>query len=1318
MDVRIFHCPFSATRYPPPVTSRFSGLSRDELVALLESAERRGLLDGAPAASAEHRIGSDEQRLRLLMEASNDGVWEWNILTNEVFWSDRTYQMLGIERGQFGGDFSFVEQLLHPEDKALMAEALRRHLEEHVPYRVDLRFRRPDGSYGIFHASGSALRDADGRPTHMAGSLADVESVRRQERLLQESQSMARIGGWELDLTTNRLFWTAETCRIHGVSPETFKPRPEHMACFFTPESRRGIEERLRRGTEHGEPWDIEGDAVDSEGRLLRLRSCGRAERQQGRIVRLYGALQDITDRHVARQTLQEVEARHTDLVNSLDGIFWEADAQTLQFTFVSEQAERILGYPVSAWFQKDFWPSKIHPEDREQTVRYCAAQTARLKAHDFEYRMVAADGRILWIRDIVSITAEDGRPRLLRGVMVEVTRLKAIEAALRHSEGRFRAIFNSAFQFVGLLQPDGAVVEANDTSLRYLEGRRSEVIGQALWDTPWWRHSPALQARLRDSVERANRGRTVRFEAEHPSKNGETITVDFSLKPVKDDTGAVVLLLAESRDITERKEAERALAVSEERYATVFRNSPDAITLTRLRDGLIMETNEGFARIFGIPVAEAVGQSSLALGVWADPEDRRRMVETLLAGKRVNAWELRFNRRSGVVGTALFSADTVEIGGEKLAVTLVRDITARIEAEAELEESRRRFLTLLGNLPGMAYRCLNDAQWTMELVSEGARELLGYAPDDLIGNRTVAFADLIHPDDRERVAQETGPALSTGRKFELTYRVRTRDGVEKWVWERGQGVPSADGAVHIEGFLSDITERRRVEDSMRFSEERYRLLVENSSDLVAEITLDGRFLYVSPTFRTRLGYIAAELVHTDIASHIHPEDLPASVMAFMRAETSEVFRFRHQDGSWRWLEAHGRDYKTSGGEDRGVIIARDITERRQGDEARASLEAQLRQAQKMEAIGTLAGGIAHDFNNILAAMLAYTELARMDVDEGTQVREHLDLIVKSGDRARHLVSQILAFSRKQKNERHVIRLQTIVREVLKMLRSTLPATIEIVQDIGSDAETVLADPNQIHQILLNLCTNAAHAMPDGRGRLEVSIGAVDVTAALAAGLPELQPGPHVRLVVRDNGLGMTEETAKRIFEPFFTTKPPGEGTGLGLSVVHGIIEDHDGAIRVSSEHGVGTVFEIYFPVHKLDTEILDAATASLRKGQGQRILFVDDEAAICSSVEKLLGRLGFQVNAVNDPEQALALFKVDPYAFDVVVTDLSMPGLTGIDLAARLVEARPQVPIILVTGFSGTWTPEKVRELGIQELVQKPVSPAALSAAIHRVLS
>jgi PAS domain S-box-containing protein len=1300
------------------VPSSISQLSHGELVAMVQLAEQRGFLPEVPPPSLEPGIGNEDQRLRLVMDASNDGVWEWNILTSEVFWSDRVYEMLGIDRDQFGGDYDFVEKLLHPEDKAPMAEALRRHLEEHARYQIDLRFRRPDGNFGTFHARGSALRDAEGRPTHMAGSIADVESVRRQARLLEESQTLAKIGGWELDLTADRLFWTAETYRIHGLSAETFTPLPEHMASFFTAESRPVIEECLRRGTELGEPWDIQGDAVDAGGRTLRLRTCGRAENKNGRVVRVYGALQDVTDHHVARQNFQEVAARHTDLVNSLDDIFWERDAQTLQITFVSQQAERILGYPVSAWLNNEVWPSKIHPEDCKEAVDYCAAHTALLKGHDFEYRMIAADGRTLWMRDIVSDASEDGRPTMLRGILVDITKLKTVEAALRRSEGRFRAIFNSAFQFVGLLNPDGTLVEANDTSLRSVGTRRSEVLGKPLWDTPWWSHSLALQTRLRDAVERAARGRTVRFEAEHPTKDGGTITVDFSLKPVKNEAGQVILLLPESRDITERKDAEHALAVSEERYATVFRNSPDAITLTDLETGRIVETNEGFFRIFGIPIAEAIGKTSLELGVWANVDDRRLMVEKLLTGQQVEARELNFIRLDGSSATALLSADVVEIRGEKLIVTIVRDITARIEAEAALEESRRRFVTLLGNLPGMAYRCRNDAQWTMELVSEGARELLGYAPDDLIENRTVAFADIIHPDDRARVAEEPDPPLATGRRFELSYRVRTRDGREKWVWERGQGVRSNDGTVHIEGFLNDITERRRVEDAMRFSEERYRLLVENSSDLVAEVTLDGRFLYVSPTFKTRLGYEASELIHSGVFAHVHPDDVPATVMSLMVTEASEVFRFQHKDGTWRWLETYGRDYKTADGEERGVIIARDITDRREGDEARASLEAQLRQAQKMEAIGTLAGGIAHDFNNILAAMLAYTELARMDVEENTQVHEHLDQVIKSGDRARNLVRQILAFSRKQANERHVIRLQTIVREVLKMVRSTLPATIEIVQDIGPDAETVLADPTQIHQIVLNLCTNAAHAMHDRRGVLEVNLRPVQVTPALAKELPELQPGPHVLLAVRDNGHGMTRATIKRIFEPFFTTKLPGEGTGLGLAVVHGIIKDHDGAVSVSSKPGVGTLFEIYFPVHQLDTEMLRIETASIRPGHGQRVLFIDDEAAICSSVEKLLKRLNFEVSAVSDPEQALSLFELDPHAFDVVISDLSMPGMTGIDLAARLIQLRPQVPIILVTGFSGTLTPEAIRELGIRELVQKPVSPAGLAAAIHRAMS
>jgi nitrogen-specific signal transduction histidine kinase/ActR/RegA family two-component response regulator len=405
------------------------------------------------------------------------------------------------------------------------------------------------------------------------------------------------------------------------------------------------------------------------------------------------------------------------------------------------------------------------------------------------------------------------------------------------------------------------------------------------------------------------------------------------------------------------------------------------------------------------------------------------------------------------------------------------------------------------------------------------------------------------------------------------------------------------------------------------------------------------------------------------------------------------------------------------GGKPCMLNVIEDITEQRKAEEARVSMEVQMRQAQKLEALGQLAGGIAHDFNNILTGVLAYTELAVLDSAEPAAVRQHLAEVSKAGHRARELVRQILAFSRQQVQARTPLRPHPIVTEAVSLLRSSLPSTIDMVTTIDPRAPVILADATQIHQIVMNLCTNAAQAMRDRTGKLEVHLQAMHVDAATSAGIRGLQPGFYATITVSDTGHGMDEETLKRSFEPFFTTKGPGEGTGLGLAVVHGIVEDHDGAITVESKVGVGTTFRIFFPEHVALELPAAAEPAALSRGRGERVLFLDDEQMTADSACQLLRHLGYDVTEFTDPRAAVNAFTAAPDSFDLVVTDLTMPRYTGVEVARQMLAVRPNLRVLLASGYSGTWTPDKLRGIGLRALVPKPLTSAGLAAAVRNAL-
>jgi two-component system cell cycle sensor histidine kinase/response regulator CckA len=646
----------------------------------------------------------------------------------------------------------------------------------------------------------------------------------------------------------------------------------------------------------------------------------------------------------------------------------------------------------------------------------------------------------------------------------------------------------------------------------------------------------------------------------------------------------------------------------------------------------------------------------------------------------------------------------------------LQRRLSSLEQDMAGLQDREQTLNTLLSQLPGMAYRSLNEPLWTMEFVSEGCLALTGYQPADLLHNATVSYAELIHPADRPWVCQRVQDAMQSEQPFQLVYRIRTAAGEEKWVWERGQRMPVLDQeAVLIEGFITDITAFKEIEDALRDSEQRYRALVEGSIQGIC-VVQEGLIRFANAAAANMLGYTSStDVVDQPSEALVAPQDharLQEYQEACQRGEPvpshyeCQVIR---RDGRRITLEVLISRIEWNG---RQATLATFLDRTEQ-----TRLEDQLRQTQKLEAIGTLAGGIAHDFNNILAPILGYAELSQLDGISLQEIRENCRHILTAAQRARDLVKQILAFSRQSGAVRAPLQLPVILREILKLVRASLPATIEIQTRIDDDVGTVLANATEIHQVVLNLASNAEYAMRDTGGVLEIELASVAVDAAFAQAHPPLQPGPHVRLIVRDTGGGIPPEMQERIFEPFFTTKSVGEGTGMGLAAVHGIVTGHGGTITVESPPEGGATFAIYLPQistgHKSEHQDTESKPP---RGHG-RILFVDDEASLVELGREMLEMLGYEVVTQTSSTEALALFRADPEAFDLVITDQTMPSMTGEALTHEIRRLRSDIPIILCTGFSHTMTGEKARALGIGAYLMKPLAIRDLALAVRQVL-
>ena len=623
-----------------------------------------------------------------------------------------------------------------------------------------------------------------------------------------------------------------------------------------------------------------------------------------------------------------------------------------------------------------------------------------------------------------------------------------------------------------------------------------------------------------------------------------------------------------------------------------------------------------------------------------------------------------------------------------------------------------------------------SDGLWEWDLAtgqgyfSPAYYRMLGYEEGEF-ANTVDSWLERIHPEDRERALAANQDCIEGRVKsFSTEFRMRAKNGGWRWILGRGKAVTrDASGkALLMIGTHVDISERKRAEEDLQQQKNLLNTIFDSSSEAIFAKDTDGRYRFINQAGADMLGYKTSEIVgRTDfdllpneIAREFQKTDeqVMSGGQVYEREESGVI------DGRPFTFQASKSPWRDNSGTIVGVIgISKNITAHRLAEMERARLEAQLRESQKMEALGTLAGGVAHDFNNALAMILGNVELARQDIGSDHPALVSLDEISKASRRAKDLVQQILAFSRRQKMERKPMSLALVVVETARLVRASLPAMVSMNVKCEGDAPAVLADATQMEQVLLNLCSNAAYAVQDiGRpGVIDVHLSGHDCTQGKIQG--DLLPGRYACLTVRDNGRGMDEETRSRIFDPFFTTKPAGKGTGLGLSVVHGIAQAHEARIVVESTPGEGSTFRIYFPAFEglVESVATPAPEATPVHGQGKHVLYLDDEEAIIFLMKRLLERKGYRVTGFTDPKKALEAVQADPDDFDLAVTDYYMPGMSGLEVAQALQKIRPDLPMVMASGYITEDLRAKAPGVGIRELIYKPNTVEDLCEAVAR---
>jgi two-component system cell cycle sensor histidine kinase/response regulator CckA len=1160
---------------------------------------------------------------------------------------------------------------------------------------------------GIPHRRGASPRD-----TSTSGATKSPDGGEAGD--FRELAEFLPLAIFESDSTGRLTYANSRAFEYFGYSAEDIE-RGINLLEMVVADDRARARENMQEIHRGHLTQGAEYTALRRDGSTFSAMAYASAIKRDGRTVGIRGAVVDITDRKLVEKALRENEERFRNIVEKSDAIFYVHGIDHV-FTYLSPQVEKLLGYAPEQSLRR--WADAVsdNPVNKRAYELTQKAIDTGERQPPYEVELIAKGGRRVWFEVNEAPLVRDGRTVAVIGAAQDVTERRRVQQELR----KLGAVVHCSSELVNLATPDGKMIFINEAGERMLGISAAEVKRYRIYDVIPDEQMETVREKIVPTL--LNGGR---WEGELRYKNIKTggITDVHALAfSIRDRQRKSTLYFVNvSRDITDQKRVGDALRERQAKLDSIFRAAPIGISI--VRDRVLLEVNDRICEMTGYAAEELVGKSARMLYMTDQEYDYVGHEKySQMATKGIGSVETRWLRKDGsAIDVLLSTAPLVsgDLSGDMTFTAL--DITERRRAEEGLRAGEMKYRRLVETLQEGIWAIDRDGVTTF--VNPRMAEMLGYSDEEMLGRHASSFMDERGAEDWRAYLERRNRGIGEQHDLEFIHksggRVYVRLETSRLTDENGDYIGVIAG-------VQDITERKQAEEALRQSEEKFRTIVDTTSEWIWELGLDGQHVYSNPAIESILGYRPEEILGKAASDFVHDDD-KEMVREILRSHIERgtgwrdtVIRWRHKDGTYRYLESNATPLFDQGGELTGFRGAdRDITERRRAEEERKLLEMQIQRTQKLESLGILAGGIAHDFNNILMAIRGNLEFATAALSPDSPARRNLDDVDRASRRAADLCKQLLAYSGKGRFAAGPLDLAKVVEEMGQMLIVSISKKAVLRIDCAPALPMIEADEIQIQQVVMNLIINASEALKDGGGVITVSAGAIDCDRAYLRGMllgEDLPEGRYVYLDVADDGCGMDEETQAKIFDPFFSTKFAGRG--LGLAAVLGIVRGHRGAVRISSETGAGTTFRIIFPAAARAVAQVEECPAQTGDWHGSgTVLLVDDEEMVRCVARRMLEHLGFRVLLAGDGVEAIEVFRSQRDAIACVILDLTMPRMDGIETLAALRAISGDVSVILSSGYSEYQISKRYARKGFAGFIEKPYLLATLAEKIRSVL-